>query len=250
VDPLSPHAKERIGYPTQKPVELLERIIGASSNPGDVVLDPFCGCGTTIYAAEQSGRKWIGCDIAILAIRLIRERLVERYHLKEDQQFEVKGVPNSLDSAQTLFHKDPFQFQHWAVERVEGYPTTKRTGDLGIDGKLYFETQDGLRDMVLSVKGGKIRPADIRDLRGVLERESNAELAGFISLHEPTKAMKDEAGKAGFYSYGGLKYRRIQLLTVKEILEEKRQFNTPSKVRSRSSRGQSSFDYDSALAET
>jgi DNA modification methylase len=248
IDPLSPHASEKMGYPTQKPIELLERIIKASSNPGDVVFDPFCGCGTTIYAAERTQRKWIGCDVAILAVRLIRERLTDRYHLTEGSQFEVKGVPNSVDSAQALFKTDPFQFQHWAVERVEGYPTAKKTGDQGIDGKLYFETRDGLRDMVLSVKGGMVRPTDIRDLRGVLEREDNAELAGFISLQEPSKAMREEAERAGFYTYNGLNYRRIQLLTIKEIVEDKKQFHTPSKVRSRTVRGQASFNYDTVSA--
>jgi DNA modification methylase len=238
IDPLSPHSTERLGYPTQKPVTLLDRIIKASSDSGDVVFDPFCGCGTTIYSAVQNKRHWIGCDIAILSIRLIQRRLAERYHLVEGTHYEVSGIPVSVESAQALFQHDPFQFQHWAVEQVGGFPMQKKSADRGIDGRIYFETHDGLQNMVLSVKGGAMRPSDIRDLRGVLEREENSVLAGFISLREPTKAMRLEAASAGVYEYGGFRYDRIQLLTIKEILEEKRQFNTPTKIGIRRETGQ------------
>lgn len=235
-------SNERLGYPTQKPIALLERIIKASSNPGDVVFDPFCGCGTTIYAAEKTGRNWIGCDIAILSIKLIREVLKERYRQVEGVHFEVHGIPVSEEQAEMLFKDDPFTFQKWAVERVGGFPTQAKSADKGIDGRLYFETSTGnniaLRDMVLSVKGGNIRPTDLRDLRGVLERESNAEMAGFISLHVPTKAMREEASKAGVFKYNGVEYPRMQLLTVQEILEDKREFHTPSKLGIRGSTGQ------------
>jgi hypothetical protein len=139
-----------------------------------------------------------------------------------------------------LFKKDPFQFEHWAVERVGGFPT-KKTGDLGIDGRLYFETGRTLKSMVISVKGGAIRPTDIRDLRGVLEREHDVEIAGFISLKESSRSMKDEAAKAGTYDYAGVDYPRLQLLTVREIVEEKREFHTPTKVGSRIATGQVSL---------
>jgi DNA modification methylase len=231
-------AADRLGYPTQKPVELLDRIIRSSSKEGDVVFDPFCGCGTTIYAAEKANRKWIGCDIAILAIKLIREVLNEKFRLAEGRDYEVDGIPVSVEQGETLFRADPFQFQHWAVERVGGFPTQKKGADLGIDGRMYFETRDGLREMVISVKGGNIRPTDVRDLRGVLERESNAELAGFISLRTPTKAMRDEAAKAGNYEYNGVNYPRIQFLTIKEIVEDKREFHSPTKIGSRIATGQ------------
>ena len=175
---------------------LLDRIIRSSSNEGDVVFDPFCGCGTTVYAAEQAKRRWIGCDIAVLAVRLIEGQLLERYGLVEGEHYEEHGIPNSVESAKALFSHDPFQFEHWAVEYVGGFPT-KKTSDKGGDGRIYFETRNNLGVMVLSVKGGTIRPTDIRDLIGVLTVEMGAELAGFISNKEPSKAMKAAAAKAG-----------------------------------------------------
>jgi DNA modification methylase len=241
IDPISPHAKERLGYPTQKPIALLDRIIRASSNPNDLVFDPFCGCGTTIYAAEKSGRQWIGCDIAILSVNLMSDVLTEKYHLVKGKHYDLSGIPVSVEQAQELFQRDPYQFQHWVVERISGFPTKKKVADLGVDGRVYFETRNGLRDMVLSVKGGHIKPADIRDLRGVLEREGNSELAGFLSLKEPSKAMREEAAKAGMYEYNGVYYERIQLLTVQDILEDKRSFHTPSVVGSRVKTGQGSL---------
>ncbi len=241
IDPLSPHSKEKLGYPTQKPIALLDRFIMASSDEGDTVFDPFCGCGTTIYSAEHNRRKWIGCDIAILSIKLIREILSERYRLVEGVHFELDGIPVSVEQAEELFKRDPFQFQHWAVERGGGFPTQKKVADHGVDGRMYFETKETLREMVMSVKGGTVRPTDIRDLRGVLEREPNAELAGFISMKEPTKAMKDEAATAGSYRYGSIDYQRIQFLTIRDMLEGKREFHTPTKVGLRISTGQTSL---------
>jgi DNA modification methylase len=243
IDPLSPHSEERLGYPTQKPISLLDRIIQASSNEGDVVFDPFCGCGTTIYSAEKNRREWIGCDIAILSIRLVTDTLVSKYHLVSGKDFNVSGIPVSVDGAEELFKRDPFQFQHWLVERVGGFPMQKKVADRGIDGRIYFETHNGLKEMMLSVKGGKLRPTDIRDLRGVLEREDNAEIAGFLSLQEPSRAMKEEAARAGVYEYEGVNYARIQLLTVQEILEGKREFHTPTKLGSKVKTGQTSFAY-------
>jgi len=139
IRPLHNLSKERLGYPTQKPIELMKRIIEASSNKGDVVFDPFCGCGSTVYAAEGAGRRWIGCDIAILAIKLIREVLADRYRLAEDVQFDVRGIPASVEQAEELFKHDPFQFQHWVVEKIGGFPMLKKVADRGIDGRLYFE---------------------------------------------------------------------------------------------------------------
>jgi DNA modification methylase len=236
--PVNSQSQERLGYPTQKPLDLLKRLIEASSHKGDVVFDPFCGCGTTIYAAQETDRTWIGCDIAILAIKLIREVLAERYRLSEGRHFTVDGIPASVEQGEELFRHDPFQFQHWAVERVGGFPMQKKVGDKGIDGRLYFETKQEMKSMVISVKGGNIRPTDLRDLRGVLEREENAVLAGFISLREPTKAMQQEAAQAGTYDYSGVSYPRMQLLTIKQIIEEKREFHTPTKIGSRIATGQ------------
>lgn len=233
VPPLNSQAKERLGYPTQKPIALLDRIIQASSNKGDVVFDPFCGCGTTIYSAVKNGRKWIGCDIAILSIKLIRETLLgDIYRLVDGHDFEVDGIPVSVEQAEELFKRDPFQFEHWLVERVGGFPT-KKTGDKGIDGRMYFETGKDLRCMVLSVKGGKLRPTDVRDLRGVLADQPDTEMAGFLSLQEPSKAMREAAALAGQYEYAGTMYDRMQFLTVADILEGKREFRTPTKMVSR-----------------
>ncbi len=241
IGPISSHAQDRLGYPTQKPVTLLDRIIRASSNPGDVVFDPFCGCGTTIYSAVKNGRNWIGCDIAVLSVQIVRDQLAKRFNQVEGEHFVVDGIPAGVDAAKELFEADRLQFQHWLVERAGGFPMQKKVADRGIDGRIYFEVDGKLREMVLSVKGGATRPSDIRELRGVLERESNALIAGFLCLQEPSKAMLEEAGRAGLYEANGVAYPRIQILTVQQILEEKREFSTPSKVRSRASTAQHSF---------
>jgi len=241
VQPVVSWSDEGLGYPTQKPVALLDRIVRISTNRGDVVFDPFCGCGTTIYAAVRNDRKWIGCDVAILAIKMIRETLTgEQYRLVENKHFDVDGIPVSVEQAEELFKRDPFQFEHWLVERVGGFPT-KKTGDKGVDGRMYFETKAGLRCMVLSVKGGKLRPTDVRDLRGVLADQPDTEMAGFLSLQEPSKAMREAAALPSQYEYGGVKYDRMQFLTVKDILEDKREFHTPTKMVSRISSAQASL---------
>jgi DNA modification methylase len=241
IDMIASQSDERLGYPTQKPVALLNRIILATTNKGDVVFDPFCGCGTTIYSAVKNERKWMGCDIAILSIKFVREILTgEKYRLVEDVDFDVNGIPVNVEQAQELFQRDPFQFEHWLVERIGGFPT-KKTGDKGVDGRIYFETNSGLKAMVLSVKGGRLRPTDVRDLVGVLAGQPETEIAGFLSLQEPSKAMLEAGAEAGQYTYNGVKYDKIQFLTVKEILEEKREFHTPTKFRSRVSTSQTSF---------
>ena len=141
---------------------------------------------------------------------------------------------------------NPFQFQHWFVEKVGGFPTKRMSGDRGIDGRLYFETKDGLREVILSVKGGKVRPTDVRDLRGCLEREQDAAIGGLLSLQEPSKAMHEEAARAGMYEYAGNRYPRIQFLTAKDILEDRREFHTPTKLGSRAKSGQASLPYEPA----
>lgn len=230
IAPINAMAQERLGYPTQKPIALLERIIASSSNPGDVVFDPFCGCGTAIYAARSLGRKWIGCDIAILSVQLVRDVLFKRYGLLEGEHYDVSGVPLSMEGAIDLFQRDPRQFQHWAVELSGGFSSTKHSGDKGIDGRIHFETSDGLKNMTISVKGGGIvTPAFVRELRGVLEREPDAEMAGFICLQKPTKGMLTEAATAGLYTYRGTVYQRLQIRTIQDLLDGKG-FDTPSKV--------------------
>ena len=236
VDIINQSAKERLGYPTQKPIVLLDRIIKASCPENGVVFDPFCGCGTTIYAAHLNNRNWIGCDIAILSVRLIQKTLKERYSLVEQTDYQITGIPITSEQAEALHRKDPFQFEHWAVELANGFIHNKKTGDKGIDGRLYFETFSSasgkmeLASMVLSVKGGKnIKPTDIRDLRGVLEREYDI-MAGYICLHEPTKKMQEEAASAGmFEDQNGNKYERLQIRTIQQLLDGE-DFHTPTKV--------------------
>ena len=226
-------SSERMGYATQKPLALLERIIKASSNEGDVVLDPFCGCATTMEAAHNLGRKWIGIDIAIHAIkRVARVRLEDRLGLIEGKDFEIEGVPRTLEGARDLWNRDKYHFQKWAVEQVEGFVTTKRTADGGIDGRLYFALphEHDLQSMAIEVKGGRnVNIRDLRALRGVLDNDS-ALLAGLIVM-EPPGTVRDRnfhkfMADAGDLDVAGVKYPRMQLLTVHEILEGKR-FHTP-----------------------
>lgn len=239
IDKLNNVSAERLGYQTQKPVELLDRIIRASSHEGDIVFDPFCGCGTTVYAAHEAHRRWLGCDIAVLAVDLVAQTIYKRYGLKEGEDFHVTGIPTSVDGAELLFNEDPQEFQAWAVQRVGGLPMKSKSNDRGIDGRLYYEAKPSMRSMVLQVKGGKnIGPTDIRDLRGVLEREKTVDLAGFISLAEPSKAMRREAIEAGVFVHNDVPYPRIQMLTIKQILEDKAEFKSPSKIKARVSTGQ------------
>ena len=222
--------KQSLGYPTQKPITLLDRIIKASCPEEGVVFDPFCGCGTTIASAHLNNRKWIGCDIAVLSIRLIQEVLKERYSLLDTRDYITGGIPTSVEGATMLFKKDPFQFQHWAVEYVGGFCNNKKTGDKGIDGRIYIDIGNKtLHNMVISVKGGKAQPTDIRDLRGTLERE-DSQLAGLICLQEPTKAMLQEAESAGFYEHNGTKYKKLQILTVEKMISDKKMFDLPNRI--------------------
>lgn len=225
---LNAMARERLGYPTQKPIALLEKIIKASSNEGDVVFDPFCGCGTTIYAAHLNDRQWIGCDIAILTIRLVRDVLSRRYGLENGEHYITDGVPLSVEGARELFEADAHQFQNWAVELAGGFCSQRRSGDRGIDGRIHFEIDEGYRNMVISVKGGSLQPAHIRELRGVLEREDSI-MAGFICLSNPTRGMIQEAASAGRWEYEGRPYDRIQIRTIQQLLDGIG-FDTPTQI--------------------
>ena len=230
IPPINSQSRERLGYPTQKPVALLSRIIKASSNEGDVVFDPFCGCGTTIFAAHVAKRNWIGCDIAWLSVGLSRDVLKARYGLRQDKDYNIQGVPKSVDGARELFESDPHQFQNWAVEYGGGFCSGTQSGDRGVDGRIHFETVDGLRNMVISVKGGRLQPAYVRELRGVLARDDASKLAGFICLEKPTPGMLREAAEAGMYEYQGKPYERLQIRTIDDLLDG-RGFDTPTQVR-------------------
>jgi site-specific DNA-methyltransferase (adenine-specific) len=222
---INSQARERLGYPTQKPVALLERIISASSNPGDVVLDPFCGCGTTIAAAQMLDRRWIGIDITHLAINLIKVRLKDSFG--EAAAFKVIGEPVSLQDAERLAETEPFQFQAWALGLVGARVATsaKKGSDKGIDGKIIFQGDKPgtFESVILSVKAGKTGSAHVRDLKGVLEREKAA-IGVLISMQKAPAPMKTEAATAGFYESAlwNKKYPKVQLLTIAELLDGKR----------------------------
>jgi len=221
---LQPASSEMLGYPTQKPEALLERIISASSNPGDLVLDPFCGCGTTIAAAQKSGRSWIGIDVTPLAITLMKHRLLDAFG--DAVEYQVIGEPTDLSGAQTLAAENPYQFQWWALGLVGARPVEQKKGaDKGIDGRIIFQGDKAgvFESVILSVKAGHTGSAHVRDLKGVLEREK-ASIGVIISMQDPTADMKKEAVTAGFYESAtwGRKYPKLQLLTVAELLAGKK----------------------------
>lgn len=230
---INSQAKERLGYPTQKPIALLKRIILASSNEGDTVFDPFCGCATTIVAAHELNRSWIGIDIAYHAIRrVVQVRLADNYGLVEDEHYSVDGYPRTFEAAKDLWLHDTYQFQRWAVEQVDGFVTAKKTNDGGIDGRIYFSSpnEKDLQVMKLEVKGGKhIGVSIIRELAGILANDCCA-MVGLITM-EPIKGRKltnfqKEAYSAGELDVMGSKYPRMQFLSVPEIIEGKK-FLTP-----------------------
>ena len=217
--------QERLGYPTQKPVALLERIIAASSNEGDLVLDPFCGCGTTVHAAQKLNRQWIGIDVTHLAIALVERRLKEAF---PGIVFDVHGVPKDHDGARDLAERDKHEFQKWITATIgaQPYKGGKKGMDRGIDGYLHFRDADKKPQFaVISVKGGGIKSGDIRDLKGTMEREKAA-MGLFLTLNEPTREMEKEAAAAGFYETGKLdlkvKVPKLQILTAAQILDGKR----------------------------
>jgi len=215
---INSQAQERLGYPTQKPEALLERIIGASSNEGDVVLDPFCGCGTAVAVAQKLKRQWIGIDITHLAITLIRHRLQDAFG--NEAKYQIVGEPVSLPDAETLAKQDPYQFQWWALGLVGARPVEQKKGaDKGIDGRLYFhDDPKATKQIVLSVKAGHTGSPHVMELLGVMNREK-AEIGVFISLQEPTQSMRREAASAGFYKAPwGRDYPRLQLLTIADLL--------------------------------
>lgn len=229
IPPIGAQAAERLGYPTQKPLPLLERIINTSSNPGDVVLDPFCGCGTAVAAAQKLGRKWIGIDITHLAITLIKNRLKDMF---PGVTFEVIGEPRDAGAARQLAQDDRYQFQWWALSLVRARPLGGQSGskqgkkgsDKGIDGLImFFDDASGKpKRALVQVKSGHVKAGDIRDLHGTVDREQAA-FGVFITLESPTSEMMREAVAAGFYQLPGLvedhrRVLRIQILTIEQLL--------------------------------
>jgi site-specific DNA-methyltransferase (adenine-specific) len=252
IKPIFAVADERLGYPTQKPQALLERIIRTSSNPGDVVLDPFCGCGTTIHAAQKLGRQWIGIDITYLAINLIKRRLKDAFG--EEIEFEEKGQPTDFESGKRLAELDKFQFQHWALSLIGARPLREGDGkgaDRGVDGLLYFyetERKDipgrvkeeplprsepvHREKIIVQVKGGGVNRSDVATLLGDVE---NQKAAGgvLITLEKPSKQMRTEAADAGRFTsklWHDKDYPRIQILTVEGLLNGNERVDAPPQV--------------------
>lgn len=226
ITPINAQSLERLGYPTQKPLALLERIIKASSKPGDLVLDPFAGCGTTVVAAQMLDRHWIGIDVTHLSIALLKYRLKEMF---PDAGFKVIGEPEDIGAARQLAQDDRYQFQWWALSMVRARPLGgeqgskqgKKGSDRGIDGVINFidDTTGKRKRVLVQVKSGHVKSGDIRDLRGTVEREG-AEIGVFVTLEEPSSEMKREATTAGFYQSPGWgrNYPKIQILTIAELL--------------------------------
>lgn len=213
-------ADERIGYPTQKPVALLERIIGASSDRGDAVLDPFCGCETTIEAAHRLGRNWIGIDIAYVAIDIIVKRLRDKY--AGSVSYELNGIPRDIAGAHALADRDKFEFQTWAVTQLDGTPTEQRSRDKGVDGvaSFYLDRKTTGR-VIISVKGGtNVEPRDVRDLGGTVQAQK-AQMGIFVMRAEPTPGISEAASHAGTYTWplNGQVYPKIQVLTVAQLVK-------------------------------
>jgi site-specific DNA-methyltransferase (adenine-specific) len=227
IPPMHNLSTERLGYPTQKPLALLERIILPSSNIGDVILDPFCGCGTAIAAAQRLGRKWIGIDITHLSIALQKYRLQEMF---PDSKFKVVGEPQDIGAARQLAQDDRYQFQWWALSLVrakplgsqEGSKIGKKGSDKGVDGVITFidDAYDKSKRVLIQVKSGHVKSGDIRDLVGTVQRE-NAAIGVFITLEPPSKDMIIEAVSAGYYHSPGwnIDYPRIQILTIADLLK-------------------------------
>lgn len=212
---------DRLHYPTQKPVSLLERVVSASSNADDLILDPFCGCGTTVHAAQKLGRRWIGIDVTHLAIGLIERRLKEAF---PGLSYEVRGVPTDLGGARDLAERDKHEFQKWITASIgaQPYKGGRKGSDRGIDGYLHFRDADRKPQFaVISVKGGGHKSGDVRDLKGTMEREKAA-MGLFLSLNEPTREMEREAASAGLYVTGGIKVPRLQILSAAAIIGGKR----------------------------
>jgi site-specific DNA-methyltransferase (adenine-specific) len=225
--------KEFLGYPTQKPLALLERIISASSNPGDIVLDPFCGCGTAVAAAQKLGRRWIGIDLTYLSIAVMKRRMLD--HFPELERIEVIGAPTELEGARRLAADEEngrYQFQWWALDQIGATPRggdKKKGADGGVDGLITFSDVGGeLRSVIVSVKSGGVQAKDVRELAHVVERENGC-IGVLVTLEEPSRPMREEAAQAGYWhsELYDKDFAKIQIITAKEIIEQKRRPDLP-----------------------
>ena len=230
---IAPSAKERLGYPTQKPEALLERIIQASSNENDIVLDAYCGCGTTVAVCQRLNRQWIGIDITYQSISLILKRLEDSFGKDVLEQIKLNGIPKDIESARALANKADDrtrkEFEKWAIltyTNNRAVINTKKGSDRGVDGVVYFQGDKLQEKIIFQVKSGKVKSGDIRDLIGTMTLE-NASLAIFITLENPTKDMLKTAKSAGFYrsQYMTQSCDKIQIVTVEDIIENQARLN-------------------------
>ena len=231
IPPIGAQAAERLGYPTQKPQALLERLLEASSNEDDLILDPFCGCGTTVHAAQKLRRRWIGIDITYLAINLIKHRLEDAF--AQDLRYEEKGQPTDFESAKALAELDKWQFQQWALSLINARPRTQGGGkgaDRGVDGMLYFyESEDKFQKILVQVKGGGVQRSDIATLLGDV---NNQRFVGgiLLTLEKPTQPMRVEAAEAGRYMskiWHDKDYPKIQILTIEGLMNKTERVEAP-----------------------
>ncbi len=226
IEHLHGSSNEYMGYQTQKPEALLERIIRAGTNEGDVVLDPFCGCGTAVAVAERLKRRWIGIDVTYLAIDLIRKRLQDSFK-NELAPYEEIGLPQDVPSAERLFQLSPFQFECWALASVGARSAREKRGaDRGIDGvmNLRDEYSGEYKKILFQVKGGHVAVSQVRDLKGVLDREK-AQIGVFLTLKRPTRQMREEAAAAGSFidpQFPEHRFPRLQILTIEDIFTGKK----------------------------
>jgi hypothetical protein len=221
ISPLNSQAGERLGYPTQKPLALLERVLGMTTSEGDVVLDPFCGCGTTVDAAIKLKRQWIGMDITYIAVGLIQARLKDTYGDGIGKSYRVLGIPRDLPGAQALFKPVALDFERWAVTLADGTPNEKQVGDRGIDGVIRFLNDKAGKAaggrVLVSVKGGKsVNPSMVRDLVGTVDSQK-AEMGVLITMVPPTPGMVEAANHSGSYTWpvNGQSFPRVQIITVR-----------------------------------
>jgi hypothetical protein len=222
IPPLNAMSNERLGYPTQKPIALLDRIIRASSNEGDVVFDPFCGCGTTLFAAHLTSRKWIGCDIAILPVQIVKKTLEERYGVMEGRDFLLSGIPVSVAQAEDLLNRDPRQFKSWAVELLGGFPLARIDQEL-FDGCIFSQPGEQTFVFPLVVKEA-VRPGDLRRIYEYLLEHVDVPGVGIVTLQEPSRATVAELQRLALS--WPVKPAPLQLLTIRELLHEGKRFAT------------------------
>ncbi len=227
IKPVQSQAAERLGYPTQKPLALLRRIIEASSNAGDIVLDPFCGCGTAVVAAEELNRRWLGIDITSLAIGVIEKRIRQ---IHPAAQFAVQGLPDRPEDALALAERNKYDFQDWVVLKLGGQPIREsapgkavKGPDGGVDGVIYFEDATGTHKAYISAKGGKNYGVEMMNALDGAMNDKGGVIGVLVIIDEPTRPMRELAARSPLYeskdNLGNVHhYSRLQVITVADLI--------------------------------